>query len=84
MIDLSNLRSVLAEVTALVNDLDGKELDDSDAVTSQSKGALRQLKAQRSQELQLLATRLELGAALVRNEYWYARGEVDPLNRRRG
>lgn len=83
VIDLSGVKSVLAEVQALVNDLDGRELDDSAAITSQSKGAARQAKAQRSQDLQLLATRLELAAGLVRNEYWFARGEVDPLNRRR-
>ena len=83
MIDLAAVRSVLMEVESLVAQLDGLELDDTDALSSQSKGAARKEKAQRSQELQLLAVRLELAASLVRNEYWFARGEVDPLNRRR-
>lgn len=80
MIDLSRVREVLAEVGDLVEELDGLDLDDSDAVTSQSKGARRQMKAQRSRELQLLAGRLELAASLVWVEYWYARGEADPLH----
>lgn len=80
MIDLTPTRNVLIEAGELIDELHGIDLDDSEAVTSQSKGALRQLRAQRSQELQLLASRLELAAQLVRVEYWYARGESDPLN----
>lgn len=80
MIDLSRVRSVLKDVNDLVEELDGLALDERDALTSQSKGELRQMKAQRSQELQLLATRLELAASLTRVEFWYARGESDPLN----
>lgn len=83
MIDLTDVRSVLSDAHAIVIDLDGKDLDDTAAITSQSKGAARQLKAQRSQDLQMLATRLELAAALVRNEYWFARGVPDPLDRER-
>ncbi len=80
MIDLTVVRSCLSAAAALVDELDGKELDETDAVTSQSKGEARKRRAQRSQDLQLLATRLELAASLVRNEYWYARGERDPLH----
>ena len=80
MIDLTKVRSVLQEVHDLIAELDGLSLDDSAAVTSQSKGLARQERAKRSHELQLLATRLELAAALTRNEYWFARGETDPLN----
>jgi hypothetical protein len=80
MIDLTKVRAVLDDANSLIGDLDGLDLDDSTAVTSQSKGKARQERAQRSQELQLLATRLELAAALVRCEYWFARGEPDPLN----
>lgn len=80
MIDLSRVRNVLNEVNDLVDELDGVSLDERDAVTSQSKGQARQAKAQRSQELQLLAHRLEFAASLVRNEYWFARGESDPLD----
>lgn len=79
MIDLSRVRAVLADVEPLIRELDGLELDDSDAITSQSKGKARQERARRSQELQLLASRFELAAALVRIEYWTARGEMDPL-----
>lgn len=79
MIDLNRVRDVLDEARSLIDDLHGLHLDDSNAVTSQSKGKLRQERAHRSQELQLLATRLELAASLVRNEYWFARGEDDPL-----
>lgn len=80
MIDLSRVKTVLSEVQDLVEDLHGLDLDDSDAITNQSKGNARRERAQRSQELQLLATRLELAAALTRNEYWFARGEKDPLS----
>jgi hypothetical protein len=80
MIDLSKVKFVLQEVQALIADLDGLNLDDSAAVTSQSKGLARQERARRSQELQLLATRLELAAALTRTEYWFARGESDPFD----
>lgn len=80
MIDLSRVKAVLREVQTLISDLDGLSLDDSEAVTSQSKGVARQERARRSQELQLLATRLELAAALTRTEYWFARGEMDPFD----
>lgn len=80
MINLTKVAAIVKEATDLIADLDGLDLDEADAVTSQSKGDARRLKAQRSQDLQLLATRLELASALVRCEYWYARGEGDPLN----
>lgn len=80
MIDLNHVRTVVDEVVDLITVLDGLDLDETDALTSQSKGEVRRVKAQRSQDLQLLATRLELAAALVRNEYWYARGERDPIS----
>lgn len=80
MINLHIVRRVLDHASEMVDSLDGLPLDESDAITSQSKGEARRIRAQRSQDLQLLATRLELAAALVRNEYWFARGEIDPLN----
>lgn len=80
MINLSLVRNVVDDVVDLITTLDGIELDESDAVTSQSKGEARRIRAQRSQDLQLLASRLELAAQLVRVEYWYARGERDPIN----
>lgn len=80
MIDLSKVRSILEQCTELLDGLNGQELDETDALVSQSKGGARQRKARLSQDLQLLATRLELAAALVRNEYWFARDGVDPLD----
>ncbi|WP_234410897.1 hypothetical protein [Nocardioides terrigena] len=81
MIDLTRVRTIMAEAASLVEGLDGQDLDESDAVTSQSKSRTRQERAQTSQDLQLLATRFELAAALVRVEYWSARGKQDPLGR---
>lgn len=79
VIDLNGVFAVLDEANALADALHGLALDESDAVTSQSKGEARRVRAQRSQDLQLLASRLELAGALVRNEYWYARGLSDPV-----
>ena len=78
MINLDNAARAVREAQRLLDELHGLDLDESDAVTSQSRGETRKIKAQRSQDLQLLANRLELAAALVRVEYWYARGETDP------
>lgn len=78
MIDLTNAQRALDEANTLMSFLDGVELNESDALTSQSRGEARKIKAQHSQNLQLLANRLELAAALVRTEYWFARGEADP------
>lgn len=83
MINLSRVRSVLQEVDELVRGLDGADLDEQDAVTSQSKGRARQERAKKSQDLNLLAARLRFASELVLNEYWFARGEIDPLDRRR-
>lgn len=83
MIDLTRVKAVLAEIQDLIDDLHGVDLDDSSALVSQSKGKARQERAQRSQDLQLLATRFELAAALTRTEYWFARGERDPLDPQR-
>lgn len=77
---MTKTRAVLAECTELVDALHDQDLDETDAVESQSKGEARRRKAQLSQDLNFLATRLELAAALVRVEYWYARGEADPTN----
>lgn len=79
MIDLTKVREIVDEATALIDELDGFELDETNAVKSQAKSSIRTLKAKKSQNLQLLATRLELAAQLVRVEYWYARGEADPI-----
>lgn len=78
MINLKAARRAIDDAVQLIEDLDGRELDETHAITSQSRGALRKEKAQMSQDLQLIATRLELAASLVRVEYWHARGEGDP------
>lgn len=83
MIDFTRLKLVLEEIDALVEDLDGKALDETAALTNQSKGEARRERAQRSQDLQLLASRLELAAQLVKVEFWNARGEGDPLSTER-
>lgn len=82
-VNLSRVRAILNEAQVLVDELDGLELDDSRSYMDQSKGNARQERAKRTQELQLLATRFELAAALVRVEFWYVKGESDPLEPRR-
>jgi hypothetical protein len=81
MIDLSRVCAVLADADALIESLDGRDLDESDAIGSQSKGLARQERARLSQDLSLLADRLEYAASLVRVEYWQARGKEDPTGR---
>lgn len=83
VIDLGRVRTVLEEVNALVEELDGLRLDERDANDSQGGSKLRHIKARRSQALNLLASRFELAAALTRVEYFYARGEPDPTQPRR-
>lgn len=80
LIDFKMVRDVLQDIGELVDDLDGIDLDESDAITSQSKGRHRQERARISQDLNLLADRLDLAAQLVRVQYWKARGEEDPLS----
>lgn len=80
VIDLTLVRKTLGEAATLVDRLDGLDLDEKDAVASQSKSRTRQERAQASQNLNLLASRLELAAQLVRVEYWAARGETNPLD----
>lgn len=79
MINLTTVRRVLSDAQELIDDLDGRELDETHAITSQSRGVERKKRAQMSQDLQLLATRLELAASLTRVEYWHARGCGDPV-----
>lgn len=81
MIDLDRVKKILTEdVFELLDGLDKFDLDETGAIEGQTKSKARTLRAEKSKELLLLADRLELAANLVRNEYWYARGEVDPLD----
>lgn len=80
MIDLSRVQDVLREVNTLIAELHGADLNEERAVEDQSKGNARRTRARMSQDLNLLAARLEFAAHLVKNEYWFARGEQDPLD----
>ena len=81
MIDLERVRGILnGDVADLIGNLDGVDLDDTDAITNQTRSNARQAKAEKSKELLLLADRLSLAESLVRGEYWFARGESDPLD----
>lgn len=83
MIDLSRVQEVLDEARDLIQELHGVELDETKALTSQSRGEARRVRAQQSQDLRRLAELFELCASLVRNEYWVARGETDYIHDRR-
>jgi len=83
MIDLTTLKRCLEQVDTLVEHLHGKDLDERKAVGEQTKSLDRTTRGQLSQDLNLLASKLDLAAALARNEYWVARGEPDPLRPRR-
>lgn len=80
MIDMTKTKAVLDHCNELVGNLHGEDLDERDALVSQSRGQDRKRKAKLSSDLQFLATRLELAAALVRVEYWFARGDNDPTD----
>lgn len=80
MIDMAPTKKVLLEALEIIEELQGRPLDEQDAVENQSTGDARRERARLSQNLQYVATRLELAAALVRVEYWHARGRPDPLH----
>lgn len=80
-INLERLSKILDEADRLAEELDGKELDDRLGLP---KAEARQQRIERSRDLQQLAHLLELGAALVRNEYWHARGGQDMIYDRKG
>ena len=82
MIDLKQPMAVLREAAELMRQLDGLEID-TDSIEDDrkrvGKDELRQRRVDALKRMQLLAARLDLASALVWNEYWYARGEEDPL-----
>jgi hypothetical protein len=80
MINLTRVQRILDEVHDKIEELDGMELDETNALTNQTTSNVRVLKAQRSQDLQFMANRLELAAQLVRVEYWAARGFTNPID----
>lgn len=79
MIDLTRARHVLSSAKELLDDLDGVDLDDSNAIYAQGQSNIRQERAQASKDLLQLADQLDLAGQLVRNAYWSFRGEPDPL-----
>lgn len=80
MIDLHRVRAILDEAQGVIDELDGVDLDERQALgNNQSKSLDRQQRAAMSQSLNQLADRLQLASTLVRNEYWVARGASDPL-----
>jgi hypothetical protein len=72
-INLTKVREVLHEVDEVVDDLDGRWHNDSRPKPSHERAAT-------SRQLQFLATRLELAAALTRSEYWAAKGYTDHIH----
>lgn len=87
MIDLRKVREVLKDCDDIVESLHGVDHDDPAVDTEQLSGSRRRAtaedraaKAERSKSMLLLKDRLELAASLVAIEYWYARGEIDPLD----
>lgn len=81
-LDLATVRDVLEECLELVDDLNGRpHVDPDNDATTRSDRAER---AATSRSLQFLATRMELGAALTRSEYWTAKGHPNHLNKKKG
>lgn len=77
-LNLTKVSDILDEVTEYVEDLDGRSHDD--AACSRRKSTERDERAAVSRQLNLIADRLEMAAALTRSEYWTARGFTDHIN----
>lgn len=77
-INLTKVRDVLDEVDEVVDSLDGRLHDETRSLTAK-KSVARDERAAVSRQLQFLATRLELAAALARSEYWTSRGFPDHI-----
>lgn len=76
-IDLKLTRQVLEEALALVNTIDGEELDERDGW--QDKAKAREEKLAKSRTLQVIAHRCAMAEQLTLNEYWIARGVGDAI-----
>ena len=72
-IDLSDVRAAMTRAESLIEMLHGQPLDESAAITSQSKGRARAERARLSQALQRLGHELDMAAGFARDEYWAAR-----------
>ena len=81
-INLSKVDAIIEEAGRLMDDLDGKVLDETLA-GQQDRASAREERVQRSRDLQQLAHLFELAATLVRNEYWHARGGQDMIHGRK-
>lgn len=73
-LDLATVRSILDEVTEVIDRLDGRSHHDT--------GARSDGRADVSRDLNFAADRLQLAAGLVRHEYWAARGRSDHFHDR--
>lgn len=80
MIDLAQALAILDETADQMESINARSHSDPDPHGSGGTKEERADKARVSATLQLISTRLELAASLVRIEYWFARGETDPLN----
>lgn len=79
-IALERVRDVLEECLELLDELNGRPHVDPDFDNTTK--ADRRDRAETSRQLQFLATRMELGAALTRSEYWTAKGFPDHINQK--
>lgn len=82
-IDLKLVRIALQEALALVDQLDGAELDERSAWAENNKRR-REEKLAKSKTLQIIAHRCATAEQLVHNEYWISRGVADILDGDRG
>lgn len=79
-IDLTRAKAILQEINCIVARLDGQDLDDSnsqDDPKDREDRQERRRKATLMRELLRMADQLAAIEAIVRNEYWVARGHAD-------
>lgn len=80
LILLDKVIDLLDASDVLVERLNGQPLNERLDTTEREDKTVR---IERSRQLQELANHLELAAALVRHEYWVARGATDPIYTRK-
>lgn len=81
MIRLDMVIDLIEASDTIIDALNGQPLDErlQGAECREDKA----VRIERSRQLQELANHLELAAALVRHEYWVARGAIDPIYTRK-
>lgn len=80
MIDMTKVRVALEDALAILDEVDGIDVDDSGSIGGDDTKTQREYKARISRSLLLLADRLEMASQFARSEYWYVKGEPDILN----